>query len=48
MKRLAPTPETDSPSPPPLLAQAATYLTPAEVATLERACEFATEAHAGQ
>src|SRR5262245_37137884 len=48
MKRLAPTPETDSPSSEPLLTQAATYLTPAEVETLGRACAFATEAHAGQ
>src|SRR5690242_15971422 len=48
MKRLAPTPETDSPSPEPLLAQAASYLAPAEVDTLRRACEFATAAHAGQ
>src|SRR5581483_2340393 len=48
MKRLAPTPEADSPSPEPLLAQAGTYLGPAEVETLRRACAFATEAHAGQ
>src|SRR5919206_496715 len=48
MKRLAPTPETDSPSPEPLLTQAGSYLAPAEVDTLRRACEFATEAHAGQ
>src|SRR5438445_235520 len=48
MKRLAPTPETDSPSPEPLLAQAGSYLTPAEVDTLRPACAFATEAHAGQ
>src|SRR5207237_1986069 len=42
------TPETDSPSPEPLLAQAGSYLTPAEVDTLRHACAFATQAHAGQ
>src|SRR2546421_6627595 len=48
MKRLAPTPDTDSPSPEPLLVQAGTYLGTAEVDTLRRACAFATKAHAGQ
>src|SRR5215212_591766 len=48
MKRLAPTPETDSRSPAPLLAEAAQYLNADELATLRRACDFATDAHAGQ
>ena len=42
MKRLAPTPETDSPSPAPLLAEAGQYLGADELATLRRACAFAT------
>src|SRR5581483_12189652 len=48
MKRLAPTPETDAPDAAPLLAEAAQYLSAEELATLERACAFATEAHEGQ
>src|SRR3954452_17204879 len=48
MKRLAPTPETDSHSPEPLLAQAATYLSDADVETLRRACAFAAEWHGDQ
>src|SRR5919199_3181644 len=48
MKRLAPTPETDSPNPEPLLAQAASYLGEAEIETLRRACAFAAEAHGEQ
>jgi GTP diphosphokinase / guanosine-3',5'-bis(diphosphate) 3'-diphosphatase len=48
MKRLAPTPETDSLDAAPLLAQASTYLSPDEVRTLERACVFAAEAHDDQ
>jgi GTP diphosphokinase / guanosine-3',5'-bis(diphosphate) 3'-diphosphatase len=48
MKRLAPTPETDSRSPAPLLAEAAQYLSADELATLRHACDFATEAHEGQ
>ncbi len=48
MKRLAPTAEADAQSPEPLLAQAATYLGDADLATLRRACAFATEAHAEQ
>src|SRR5919202_1752381 len=48
MKRLAPTPETDSPTPERLLAQAASYLWEAEVDTLRRACTFAAEAHGEQ
>src|SRR5262245_23643324 len=48
MKRLAPTPETDAPSPEPLLAEAAQYLSADELATLRHACDFATDAHAGQ
>src|SRR4051812_49835949 len=48
MRRLAPTPETDAPSPGPLLAEAAQYLNADELATLRHACDFATEAHEGQ
>ncbi len=48
MKRLAPTPETDSPNPEALLAQAATYLGEGEAETLRRACAFAAEAHGEQ
>ncbi len=48
MKRLAPTPETDTHEPTALLAAAASYLPAEELATLERACAFAAAAHAGQ
>src|SRR5436309_1922827 len=48
MKRLAPTAEMDSCSPEPLLAQAATYLSDAELETLRRAAHFAVEAHGEQ
>src|SRR5919199_3136770 len=48
MKRLAPTPETDASDPAPLLAEAAQYLGADELATLERACAFADEAHGDQ
>jgi guanosine-3',5'-bis(diphosphate) 3'-pyrophosphohydrolase len=48
MKRLAPTPETDSHDAEPLLAAAGRYLGADEMETLRHACAFAAEAHAGQ